>query len=138
MVSREHEFPCNGQVTKWQYQGKKPNGFRAIIWRPVDGFPMKFRIVGINNIPAGEVNIPITYTVPKYQRITVEAGDVIGWSFRSSVLTYNDGGGYDVCEIIGKNLHGSLQVNDEHECYSALKREFSIAAIVDENSSPGE
>ena len=135
MVSPDQMFLCSGQVTEWRYQGKTPNGFRAIVWRPVDDSATKFRVVGINDIPAGAVNTLVTYTVPKDQRITVEAGDMIGWSFGASVLTYNVGGGFRVRWLSG-NLHGSLQVNQERNIDDGVQeREYSIAATVIE---PGE
>ena len=134
MVSPDQKFLCNGQVTEWRYQAKASHGFLAIVWRPVDGSATKFRVVGINNIPAGPVNTLVTYPVPKNQRITVEAGDVIGWSFGAAVLTYNEGGGYRV-RWLGRNLHGSLQVYQESDINACVeKREYSIAATVGEVS----
>ena len=130
MVSPERPFLCNDQVTVWQYQGKNSNAFRAVIWRPIDDSATQFRIVGINDIPAGPVNTPVTYTVPENQRITVNAGDVIGWSFGDSVLAYNPGGSYRV-RWLGGNLHGSLQANQVRDINSGVgAREYSIAATV--------
>ena len=132
MVSPDRPFLCNGQVTAWQYQAKKSNAFRAIVWRPVEGSATKFRIVGINDIPAGAVNTPVTYTVPVNQRITFKAGDVIGWSFGDASLAYNKGGGYRVRWLFG-NLHASLQVNQVRNIQTgAEEREYSIAATVEE------
>ena len=133
MVSPDQSFRCNGQVTEWQYQAKTSNGFRAIVWRPVDESATKFRIVGINDIPAGAVNTPVTYSVPLNQSIRVQFGDVIGWSFGAGVLTYNVGGGYRV-RWVGGNLHGSLAVNQERVIGGGVQeREYSIAAVVDED-----
>ena len=135
MVSLDQLFLCNGQVTEWRYQGKTSNEFRAIVWRPVDGPHTQFRIVGINDIPAGAANTPVTYTVPENERITVRAGDVIGWSFGESVLTYNIGGGHHSVRWVGRNLHGSLQANQLHDINSGIEeREYSIAATTSEHS----
>ena len=134
MVSPDQKFSCSGQVKEWRYQGKKSHGFRAIVWRPVDRSATKFRIVGINNIPAGPINKVVSYTVPKNERITVKAGDVIGWSFGASVLTYNGGGSFRV-RWVGGNLHGSLKANQERDIRGGVqKREYSIVAEVE----PGE
>ena len=138
MVSPDQKFLCSGQVAEWQYQGKHSHGFRAIVWRPMDDSAMKFLIVGINDIPAGDINAPVTYAVPKSQRITVKAGDVIGWSFGDEVLAFDIGGAHSV-RWLGGNLHGSLQANQEHDFFIAgvQNREYSIAATVIE-SEPGE
>ena len=134
MVSPDQQFLCNGQVTEWRYQGKTSYAFRAIVWRPVDDSDTQFRIVGINDIPVGAANTPVIYTVPESERITVRAGDVIGWSFGESVLTFNGGGHYRV-RWVGGNLHGSLQVNEVRDINSGVEeREYSIAATVTEHS----
>ena len=138
MVSPDQKLNCNGEVTKWRYQGKKSNPFRAIVWRPVGNSDTKFRIVGINKIPAGKVNGLVSYTVPKNERITVKAGDVIGWSFGASVLTYNGGGSHRV-RWVGGNLHEGLKANQERNINGGVqKREYSIAAKVGEAGEPGE
>ena len=137
MVSPDQRFLCNGQVTAWQYLGQNSNAFRAIVWRPINTSATQFRIVGINNIPAGAVNTPVTYTIPENQRISVKAGDVIGWSFGDSVLPYNFGGANRVRYLKG-NLNGSLtnQVLDIN--FGVWEREYSIAATVVEVREPGE
>ena len=136
MVSPDQKFFCNGQVTEWRYQGKHSNGFRVIVWKPVENSATKFRIVGINDIPAGDVNTPVTNAIPKGQRITVKGGDVIGWSF-GDVVSEFDFRGDQTVRWIGGNLHGSLQPNQEHNFLIAGvdEREYSIAATVRE---PGE
>ena len=130
MVSPDQRFLCNGQVTEWRYQGKQSNAFRAIVWRQVEGSATQFQVVGINGIPAGAVNTLVSYTVPENDRITVKAGDVVGWSFGDSVLAYNNGGGFRVRFVDG-NLHDSLQVNQVHDINAGVQeREYSIAATV--------
>ena len=138
MVSPDQKFLCSGQVTEWQYQGKKSNGFRAVVWRPVDDSATKFRIVGINNIPAGPVNTLVTFAVPVNARITVKAGDVIGWSFRAPVLAFDYGGPQNVRWVRG-NLQGNVQANQERNINGGVqKREYSIAATVGKVIEPGE
>ena len=138
MVSPDNQFVCNGQVTEWRYQGKASSPFRALVWRPIDGYEgTRFRIVGINNIPAGAVNTPVTYTVPDSERITVRAGDVIGWSFGEAVLTYNhDSGGHNYrVRWKGGNLHDNLHANQVHNINTGSEvRAYSIAATVTEHS----
>ena len=133
MVSPDQQFLCSGQLTEWRYQGKRSNvSFQAIVWRPIDltANVTQFKVVGINVIPAGAINTPVTYTVPENERITVEAGDVIGWSFGPSVLAYNKGGSYQV-RWVDRNLNGSLLVNQVHEIDTGVEeREYSIAATV--------
>ena len=130
MASPDQQLLCNGQVTAWTFQCKNYNPFRAIVWRPINGSATKFRIVGINDIPASPVYTPVVYTVPDNQRITVSSGDVIGWSFGDSVLAYNSGGAYRV-RWLGGNLHGSLQVNQVRDINTGVEyRQYSIAAMV--------
>ena len=130
MVSPEKQFSCVGKVTEWRYQAKYSRAFRAIVWRPVDGSNTRFQIVGINDIPAGATNTPVTYTVPVDELITVEPGDVIGWSFGGGVITYNGGGG-TLVRWTGGNLHASLDVGQVRNINDgAGDREYSIAATV--------
>ena len=136
MVSPDQQFLCDGQLTEWRYQGKRSNvSFRAIVWRPVDSSAngtnvSQFKIVGINDIPAGAINRPINYAVPESERITVKAGDVIGWSFEESVLAYNRGGGNRV-HWVGRNLNHTLQVKQVFDMNAGVEeREYSIAATV--------
>ena len=73
----------------WHYQAMTSNGFQAIVFRPLNGVHTEYKIVGINDIPAGEINTPVTYNVSEGDRIKVERGDVIGWSFEVAVITYD-------------------------------------------------
>ena len=131
MVSPDKQFLCNGQVTEWRYIGKNSSPFRLIVWRPIDGSATQFRIVGINGIPAGVVDTLVIYTVPENQRITVKAGDVIGWSFGDSgVLAYHVGGIYRVTWLAG-NLYDSLQANQIRVFNTGVEeRDYSIAVSV--------
>ena len=130
MASPDQQFACSGQVTAWTYQGKTERPFRAIVFRPTVGSVTEFQIVGINDIPAGAVNTPVNYVVPESERITVEAGDVIGWSFGDGVITHNAGGSYNV-RWVGGNLQASLEANQNVNINGGQQqREYSIQATV--------
>ncbi|XP_072017008.1 uncharacterized protein [Amphiura filiformis] len=136
IVSPDQPFLCSGHVITWTYQGKFSGAFRAIVFRPTEGSVTEFQIVGINNIPAGAVNTPVTYTVPVNERIAVRAGDVIGWSFGDGVITYNNGGNYSV-RWVSENLPASLEVNQIVDFnYGVKPREYSIEATVTDNEKP--
>ena len=64
----------------WHYQAKISYGFHAMVFRPLDSSHTRYKVVGINDIPAGEINKPVTYNVAEGDRIKVQRGDVIGWS----------------------------------------------------------
>ena len=98
------------------------------MWRPFNGSDILYEVVGINDIPAGPIDIPVTYVVPENERITVMPGDMIGWSFGPGVISYNGGGDYMIRKTKG-NLHASLQVRQVHDLSQlAMHREYSIAA----------
>ena len=87
MVAPGKKFYCNGEVTMWRYQATHATGFQAIVFRQVSGSTTQFQVIGVNDIPAGEINKPVSYIVPDGQRIRVERGDVIGWSFGDAAIT---------------------------------------------------
>jgi len=131
MVSPGQEFACGGEVTKWIYQGKYSRPFRAIVFRPIAGSTTQFKIVGFNDIPAGAANTQVDYIVPEQERITAEAGDVIGWSFGDGVITYNGGGDYNV-RWVGGHLHSGLEVDQVLNINAGNGlREYSIEATTD-------
>ena len=133
MVSPDQKFVCDGLVTEWRYQGKRASAFQAMVWRQIEGSATQFQIVGINDIPGGAVNTPVTYTVPEDERIIVRAGDVIGWSFGEAVLPYNEGGDYRVRWLQKTDQLGNLTVNQVHDIIKGVtNREYSIAATVGE------
>ncbi|XP_072018549.1 uncharacterized protein [Amphiura filiformis] len=70
---------CNGSVSSWDYFAETSAAFRAIVFRP-GGNPKQWTIVGINDIPphTAKYQYKSTYVVPYGDRISVEAGDVIG------------------------------------------------------------
>lgn len=131
MVSPDQKFKCSGAITMWRWRAKrKSNPFRAIVWRPVGGSSTKFKIVGINNIPAQDGKDKVkTYLVPAFEQIKVKVGDVIGWSFGSSTLTYNGGGRHRV-RWVGGNLHQGLEAGKEVNMRGVGKREYSIEAAI--------
>ncbi|XP_072041836.1 uncharacterized protein [Amphiura filiformis] len=129
MVAPDKHFTCKGQVTTWRYFCKASNPLRAIVFRPVEGSNTQFLIVGINDIPAGAIGTDVTYTVPEFERITVEAGDVIGWAFGSAVLAWNLG--ESVVRIVGGNFHAGLATDEIITIDgSQSNREYSIEADV--------
>ncbi len=86
---------CRGQVTKWIYQRNIPQMFQAIVFRPtLNGSDTEFKIIGINKIYGTDVQTgtPVTYEVQLHERITVQEGDVIGWSSDDGVIPFNNGG----------------------------------------------
>ena len=87
VVAPTQQFFCHGELIMWRYQATTSNGFQSIVFRPLNSDHTQYTVVGINNIPAGEINTPVTYNVPKGDRIKVQRGDVIGWSFGVGVLT---------------------------------------------------
>ena len=133
---------CSGQLTMWTYQGTSSTPFRAIIFRRVGGSQTQFKIVGINDIPAGAANVPIVYSVPEADRITVKEGDVIGWSFQDGFLTYDQEELYShVSEIrwIGGNLYTDLMTGQILKMPGyPFYREYSIKATVEIQEDQGE
>ena len=78
MVSPNNPFNCTGTITEWQYRSKHNHPFKAIVWRPLNSTYNKFKIVGINEIPAGVKDENVVHVVPECERIEVRSGDVIG------------------------------------------------------------
>ncbi|XP_072046221.1 hyalin-like [Amphiura filiformis] len=124
------EFSCYGYVTQWSWYAKySSRPFRAVVWRPVSGYSSRFKIVGINDIPSKSQGSE-TFTVPESQRITVEPGDVIGWSFQYHTIRY-DTGGSDLVHWRSGNLYSSLQVNQIQDFNEGIGfRQYSIRATV--------
>ncbi len=125
---------CSGQLTTWTYQGKISAPFRAIIFRPAEGSKTQFKIVGINDIPAGAVNVSVVYSVPKADRITVHEGDVIGWSFGDGFLTFDTEERHSMVSAInwiGGNLYAGLITGMIVKMNNKWYREYSIKATVE-------
>ena len=146
MVSPDQEFTCDGEISEWRYWPKTTNPFKAIVWRPTSGNEkgrrerrqvggpsreLEFDIVGINDIPAPEeTDMAVTYTVPEGERIAVQGGDVIGWSFDAASLAFNAGGNETVFWL--PDIHEDLAVDQTHEFEISKSdpREYSIQAVV--------
>ena len=101
------------------------------------GSTTQFQIIGINDIPASSINIPVTYTVPADKRICVTAGDMLGWSFGNGVITYDYDTGSDV-RWLGGFLHASLEPGQIHTFNSIGIRDYSIQAVVETVLLPEE
>ncbi len=130
MVSLNKTIRCTGQVTQWTYQGHRSGSFRAIIFRPVLSSDNQFHIVGINDIPAGPAHTPVVYTVPEADRITVEEGDLMGWSFNESVIVMN-GGGTAKVKWTNQLALSDLATNQTVDIPNGNEnREYSIQATV--------
>ena len=89
----EKEIPCDGKVIAWNYYATVAQPFRTVVWRRTPS-PTQFSVVGINDIPAGEINKAVTFSVPKEQRIEVRKGDLIGIAFNeaNAKVQYRSGG----------------------------------------------
>ena len=140
MVSPDTPFTCDGKLVEWKYQMKASNPFRAIVYRPVDGSDVEFQVVGVNNIPAGDINTPLTYTVPENERIAVKAGDLIGWSFDGAVLPFDIAGSNRIFWKKGtSNLHVNQIETLQYHSGSAHNpiRQYSIKATLEAFESQG-
>ena len=131
MISPDKQIPCAGLIVQWRYQAKASHPFQAVIWRSVANSATQFTVVGINEIPVGAINQPVAYLVPENERITVQPGDVLGWSFADGVLAVN-GGGSDVIRWIDVYLHDTLtdNVKVDFNVYTPGNRQYSIKATV--------
>ena len=78
-------FPCHGVVTHWRYWAGRSAPFRAMVLRNVDSGGTLYDIIGINDIPAGDIEQVVTYLVPVNKRINVRVGDVVGFAWNSPV-----------------------------------------------------
>ncbi|XP_072045208.1 hyalin-like [Amphiura filiformis] len=124
------EFSCYGTITQWSWEaGVSYRPFRAIVWRPVPGYSSQFKIVGINDMPS-VYRGSYTHTVPESQRIAVEPGDVIGWSYQYESLRYSNGGS-DLVHLEYGYLYSSLRVDQTRDINDAVYfRQYSISATV--------
>ncbi|XP_072048991.1 uncharacterized protein [Amphiura filiformis] len=132
MVATGQPITCDGVVRKWQYQTKTSNPFRVIIWRPISG--SRFEIVGINDIPAGPTNQEVTYVIPPSDRIEVQQGDLIGWSFGPAVLPSRRAGVGNLVRWVGGNQYLELREQQVVDIDGGSgNREYSIKAIIGPN-----
>ena len=120
-------------MAKWRYLAKQLHSFQAIIWRKIEGFPAKFKVVGINDIPAGSViDQEITYSVPESERISVKAGDMIGWSHGPGVVAWIDEGSGHLAKIwyVSRSAHPTLDENQIVQFAYLQDRQYSIEVTV--------
>ena len=111
----------------WRYQATTSHGFQAIVFRPLDGSRTLYKVVGINDIPAGEINEPVSYNIPESNRIKVQRGDVIGWSLEVGAIPYDMTSDKHLRWIRGHNQYSSNDiVTFDHDG----SREYSIEATV--------
>lgn len=137
VVSLNTAIACDGEITKWRYRAGISQPFRAIVWRQVSlaASSTQFKIVGINDIPAGVIDTDVTHYVPSDQRIYVAAGDLIGWTAVTSVLRYRDGGTTTLRHTVTEDpaalqTHRIIDIN-----LGPLNREYTIQAVVEQGST---
>ena len=134
VVAPKQQFFCNGEVAMWRYQAIVSSGFQAIVFRPVNSDHTQYMVVGINNIPAGEINTPVTYNVPQGDRIRVQRGDVIGWSDGIGVLTYNHRPDSDLRNLLlwmkrsqFPALHDVIYFNNDEHFECSIEATFQVS-----------
>ena len=96
-----------------------------------------YDIIGINNIPAGDIEQVVTYQMPDDERIIVQAGDVIGFAWNSPGPKHVDLGNADDDDV-ETLLFSSLSPDDHKvngrinasDTTTHLTRAYSIKAIV--------
>ncbi|XP_072026282.1 uncharacterized protein [Amphiura filiformis] len=129
------QFPCHGVVTQWRYWASRSAPFKAMIFRNVTADWTVFDIIGINNIPAGEIEQVVTHHVPDNERIVVEKGDVIGVAWNSPVPRMVDEGddeSEDAMTVMTDSsaVPDDLEVNDRLVINKTRVRAYSIHAVV--------
>ena len=130
-VSPAKPIICNGEVSEWRYLAKQLHPFQAVIWRPVDAFESRYKVVGINNIPKGSaIDQTTIYSVPSNERISVKAGDMIGWSFGgpAGVIAASFDSKYAAQVKMVKGA--SLDVNQSVDFKHTQDRAYSIEVTV--------
>ena len=130
------EFPFHGVITHWRYMTGYSVPFRAMVLRNVDSSGTLYDIIGINDIPAGEIDQILTYQVPDDERISVLAGDVLGfgWNIPGVKHTRDTDANTDgVVRLLYKQFSpDGYNVNDriDASAYLPYVRAYSIKAIV--------
>ena len=132
------EFPCYGVVTHWNYWPGRSAPFRAMVLRNVDNGGNLYDIIGINDIPAGDIERVVTYQVPNEERINVLAGDVIGFAWNSPVPKHVNVGNTNDDDVLqlkyfNKRAPNDLNVGDRIDAsdfFHIKKRAYSIQATV--------
>ena len=102
----------------------------------ISGNGTLYDIIGINDIPAGDINQIVTYHVPDDERISVLVGDVIGFGWNSPGAVHtregdtNDDG---VLQLLFRQFSpDGFGVNDRIDASTFIPymRAYSIKAIV--------
>ena len=62
IVSPAKTIACDGEVVEWRYLAKQLHAFQAVIWKPIEGFPSTFTVVGINEIPKALLPMKKSFT----------------------------------------------------------------------------
>ena len=109
-----------------------------MVLRNVDNGGTLYDIIGINEIPAGDINQEVTYQVPDNERIIVQVGDFIGFAWNSPVpvhVVQGNSGDDDVIHLqfYNKRPPDDLIVNDRidaSDTFSKKIRAYSIKAMV--------
>ena len=134
------EFPYHGVITHWRFWRARSVPFRAMVLRNVDTIctDTLYIITGINDIPKGDTNQRLTYQVPDDERISVLAGDVIGftWSIPALVNTWEGDANDDEVEDVYLKYNVSpdgFSVNDTIDTRAFTqhwRKAYSMKAIV--------
>ena len=97
-----------------------------------------YDIIGINDIPAGNIEQAVTYKVPDNERINVLAGDVLGYAWNSPgpkhiVLGHADDGDVVPHKLYTGSSPDTLNVNDRidaSDTWSNPTRAYSVKATM--------
>ncbi|XP_077863102.1 polycystin-1-like [Saccoglossus kowalevskii] len=123
-------IPCYGRVTGWRFFSAADNAFKVGIYRPVSGNVDQFRLVGETLISADNpITEETTVLVDELNQFDFLPGDVIGFRFESSALSYEIGSVdstltkwaiHNSYEYSNTNVGDTLTFNDgsENRAYS--------------------
>ena len=131
-------FPCQGVLTHWRYWAGRSAPFRGMVLRNVDNGGTLYDIIGINGIPASDIEQVVTYEVPADKRINVLAGDVIGFAWNSPIPKHINDGDHDDDDVVRLKKFSmrppdDLKVNERINASAFVSqptRAYSIQAIV--------
>ena len=115
-----------------------------MVLRKVDTSEFLYDIIGINNIPAGDIEQVVTYQVPDDELVIVKSGDVIGFAWSAPVPKHVDYGNEDDDDVetltFSTRSPDVHKVNDRIDASATISgqtqtRAYSIKAIVSGISS---